>query len=840
MLAKFSGKLSHLLSYWQRPNNSPISYRPVILASIGVTALILGLRQGVTLSLPGIRLALKMEALELGTYDQFVRLATRSTNLESDSAKKADPRLLVVAITEQDIQNLGQWPIPDGKMAQLLRVLEKHKPRVIGLDIYRDLPVAPGHDKLVKYLGKSDRLVAICKLSDSNSPGVAPPKALSPKQVGFSDLIIDTDGVIRRALLFARKEQGKCTTFSAFSYQLASRYLAFEGIEPFKATSAGELGFRSRKTAAKGTKIKPVVFLPLDANAGGYQGVDVGGYQILLKYDSAENVARQVTLTQVLNEQVPEEWIRDRVVLIGAVAASIDDAFYTPYSAAQTQQHKMPGVVVHAQIVNQIISAVLDGRTLPWYWPDWVEGLWIWSWAIIGGVGAWKLRHPLVLGFSGIAAFGVLSSVCYGFWLDSGWVPLVPAALSMVTTGGTVVVIAAYQMHQEREKILNWVKEREETIALLSTMYKGNLTTNQPNSQTTEIEKTAATVPICSAKNISAFSAQFSERYQIIKILGQGGFGRTYLAKDLQSPEGSICVVKHLMPARRDTKFLEVARRLFQTEARILEVLGQHEQIPALMDYIEKEGEFYLVEEYIPGNPLSEELYVDRRWSETKVFDLLENILPILDFIHQHHVIHRDLKPGNIIRRTSDEKLVLIDFGAVKQMLPTEGGKTESQTVAIGTRGYAPPEQLVGHPRPASDLYALGMICIQALTGIQPHDLLLLQDLETGNLNWRHLARISEELAQILDRMVQYHFSDRYQSALAVLTDLQKIDRSKLNQTTIEANFNEKTAVLPTTESDPTSIVPGWNHFPANNQSKNAQEQLDNHPTKLDRETNKS
>ncbi|XWK86206.1 MAG: CHASE2 domain-containing serine/threonine-protein kinase [Phormidium sp.] len=840
MLAKLSGKLSHLLSYWQRPNNSPISYKPVILASIGVTALILGLRQGVTLSLPGMRLALKMEALELGTYDQFVRLATRSTNVESAIAKKTDPRLLVVAVTEQDIQNLGQWPIPDGKMAQLLNILEKYKPRVIGLDIYRDLPVAPGHDKLVKYLQKSDRLVAICKQSDSHSPGVAPPKALSPKQVGFSDLIIDTDGVIRRALLFARKEQGKCTTFSAFSYQLASRYLALEGIEPFKATSAGDLGFRSRKTAAKGTKINPVVFLPLDANAGGYQGVDVGGYQILLKYDAAENVARQVTLTQVLNQQVPEEWIRDRVVLIGAVAGSIDDAFYTPYSAAQNQQHKMPGVVVHAQIVNQIISAVLDGRTLPWYWPDWVEGLWIWSWAIIGGVGAWKLRHPLVLGISGIAAFGVLSSLCYGFWLYSGWVPLVPAALSMVTTGGTVVVIAAYRMQQEREKMLNWVKEREETIALLSTMYKGNLTTNEPNSQTTESETTAATVPLGSAKNISAFSAQFSERYQIIKILGQGGFGRTYLAKDLQIPDSPICVVKHLMPARRDTKFLEVARRLFQTEARILEVLGQHDQIPALMDYIEKEGEFYLVEEYIPGNALSEELYVDRRWEETKVFDLLENILPILDFIHQHHVIHRDLKPGNIIRRTSDEKLVLIDFGAVKQMLPTEGGKTESQTVAIGTRGYAPPEQLVGHPRPASDIYALGMICIQALTGIQPHDLLLLQDLETGNLNWRHLARASNELAEILDRMVQYHFSDRYQSALAVLTDIDSIDRSKLNQIPREAEYNEKTAVLPTTESDTTSIMPGWNQFPANNQSKNAQEQLDNHPTKLDRETNRS
>ncbi|MFB2939053.1 CHASE2 domain-containing protein [Aerosakkonemataceae cyanobacterium BLCC-F154] len=839
MLAKFSGKLRHLWSYWQRPNSLPITYKPVILLSIGVTALILGLRQGVTFSIPGLRLGLKMEALELGTYDQFVRFATRDPNGKSLSPKNADPRLLVVAITEEDIQKLGQWPIPDGKMAELLTKLEKHQPRVIGLDIYRDLPVPPGHEKLVKYLEKSDRLIAICKLSEADSPGVAPPKALSPKQVGFSDLIIDPDGVIRRALLFARKEQGKCPTFSAFSYQLASRYLAFEGIESFKATPEGALGFRSSKKTADGKKIKPVVFPRLDSNAGGYQGADVAGYQILLKYHSAENVARQVTLTQVLHDRVPGEWIRDRIVLIGAVAASIDDAFYTPYSAAQNQQHKMPGVVVHAQIVSQIIRAVLDNRTLPWYWPNWAEALWIWSWAIIGGVGAWKLRHPLILGISGVGAFGVLSSISYGFWLSSGWIPLVPAALSMVTTGGSVVVIAAYRMQQEREKMLNWVKEQEETIALLSTMYKGNLATTVQNSHNTS-ETTVATAPLCSPKSLSAISPKFSERYQIIKVLGQGGFGRTYLAKDSENPAGEICVVKHLMPARRDPKFLEVARRLFQTEARILEVLGQHEQIPTLIDYIEKEGEFYLVEEYVEGNPLSEELYVDRRWQEIQVIDLLKDVLPILNFIHQHHVIHRDIKPGNIIRRASDGKLVLIDFGAVKQMLPTEGGKTESQTVAIGTRGYAPPEQLVGHPRPASDLYALGMICIQALTGIQPHDLLLLQDIETGNLNWQHLAKTSGELAVILDRMVQYHFSDRYQSALAILSDIQKLDRTNLDQIVREPDFEEKTAVLPTTESDNTSVMPSWNHLPVNDQSTNVEEQLDRHPTKFDPETHKS
>jgi CHASE2 domain-containing sensor protein/serine/threonine protein kinase len=854
VLAKFSGKLRHFLSYWHRPHSSPITYKPVIAASIGVTALILGLRHGVTLSLPGLRLALKMEPLELAVYDQFVRIADRSIHGESE-AKKSDPRLVVVAVTEQDIQRLRQWPISDAVMTQLLTKLEQHQPRVIGLDLYRDLPVPPGHDELVKYLKKTDRLVAICQLSDSNSLGVAPPKALSPKQIGFSDLVIDSDGVIRRALLFATKNEGKCPTFSAFSYQLASRYLAFEGIESFRATQ-GNLGFRSRETGEQGSrgageqgsrgageernKIKPVVFPKLDGNAGGYQNADVAGYQILLNYHSADNVASVVTLTQVLTDQVPGELIRDRIVLIGVVAASIDDAFYTPYSAAQTKQHKMPGVVVHAQIVSQIISAVLDGHTLPWYWPDWLEALWILGWAIVGGVIARKLRHPLWLGVSGITVLVVLSGICYGFWLYSGWVPLVPAAISMVTSGGIVVVIAAYQMQQEREKILSWVKEQEETIALLSTMHKGNLALTVANSQATDGEKTVATLPLCPPQNASTISPKFSDRYQIIQVLGQGGFGRTYLAKDLQNPGSAICVVKHLMPARRDSKFLEVARRLFQTEARILEILGQHEQIPALMDYIEKEGEFYLVEEYVEGNPLSEEMYVDQRWPEAEVIDLLVDILPILNFIHQHHVIHRDIKPGNIIRRLVDRKLVLIDFGAVKQMLPTEGGKTESQTVAIGTRGYAPPEQLVGHPRPASDIYALGMICIQALTGIQPHDLLLLQDLETGNLNWRHLAKTSNELVLILDRMVQYHFSDRYQSALAVLIDIQKLDRDRLQEIEVEPTITEKTAILPITESDNTSVMPAWKHFSGNKQVTTLEEPAQNQQTHLDPETHKS
>jgi serine/threonine protein kinase len=233
-----------------------------------------------------------------------------------------------------------------------------------------------------------------------------------------------------------------------------------------------------------------------------------------------------------------------------------------------------------------------------------------------------------------------------------------------------------------------------------------------------------------------------------------------------------------LRPARRDEKFLKLARRLFSTEAEILEKLGNHTQIPQLLAYFEEKQEFYLVQELIEGHPLSDELPVDKRLPEAQVVEVLRGVLEILDFIHNHCVIHRDIKPSNIIRREQDKSLVLIDFGAVKEIQPQEPTEQEGLTVAIGTRGYTPPEQLAGHPRLTSDIYALGMIGIQALTGIHPHQ--MHQNAITGEISWRHLASVEEDFAQILEKMVRYHFIERYQSAGEVLQDLKRLpERTK-------------------------------------------------------------
>ena len=258
-------------------------------------------------------------------------------------------------------------------------------------------------------------------------------------------------------------------------------------------------------------------------------------------------------------------------------------------------------------------------------------------------------------------------------------------------------------------------------------------------------------------------------RYQIIRVLAQGGFGQTYIAQDTRRPGNPVCVVKHLKPTTSDPRVFETAKRLFNSEAETLERLGHHDQIPRLLAYFDENQEFYLVQEFIAGQTLAEELIPGQRWSESQVIQLLQGVLEILEFVHSQGVIHRDIKPDNIIRRACDQKLVLVDFGAVKQLrLPmvTVGGQPTA-TVAIGTPGYMPTEQGQGKPRPNSDIYSLGIIAIQALTGLPAVE--LQEDPNTGELLWQHLAQVNYRLAALLTKMVHYHFKDRYQSVTEAL-----------------------------------------------------------------------
>lgn len=264
-------------------------------------------------------------------------------------------------------------------------------------------------------------------------------------------------------------------------------------------------------------------------------------------------------------------------------------------------------------------------------------------------------------------------------------------------------------------------------------------------------------------------------RYQVMQVLAQGGFGQTYIAQDTRRPGNPKCVVKHLKPATSDPRFFDTAKRLFHNEAETLEQLGNHDQIPRLLAYFDENQEFYLVQEYIAGQTLAAELKPGERWSESQVRELLLGVLEILEFVHAQGVIHRDIKPVNIIRRASDQKFVLVDFGAVKQLrLPMVSvGVQPSATVAIGTPGYMPTEQGQGKPRPNSDIYSLGIIAIEALTGVPAVE--LPEDPNTGEILWQHLAKVNPQLAVVLTKMVHYHFKDRYPSATAALQACESI-----------------------------------------------------------------
>ncbi|WP_338038443.1 serine/threonine-protein kinase [Neosynechococcus sphagnicola] len=265
------------------------------------------------------------------------------------------------------------------------------------------------------------------------------------------------------------------------------------------------------------------------------------------------------------------------------------------------------------------------------------------------------------------------------------------------------------------------------------------------------------------------------DRYRVIQSLGQGGFGATFLAKDESLPGQPNCVIKQLRPTATAPHVVQMARELFEREAKTLGKIGDHPQVPRLLDYFANNQEFYLVQEYISGPTLQQEVKQNGPFTEAGVKQFLSELLPVLQYVHSQQVIHRDIKPANIIRRLQDVKLVLIDFGAVKDQvsqttLMGEGGQTALTNFAIGTAGFAPPEQMAMRPVYASDIYALGVTCIYLLTGKSPKD--LDYDPATGEMLWQKHVHASDHFISVLKKMLEVSVRHRYQSANEVLRAL--------------------------------------------------------------------
>jgi CHASE2 domain-containing sensor protein len=363
---------------------------------------------------------------------QATELATLDWLFQHRPPEAIDPRIALITIDEPDLQQIGQYPIPDRILAQAIANLKQHQPTAIGLDIYRDLPVEPGSQDLAQIFKTTPNLVGIEKAIGAR---VAPSAILAELgQIGFADQVLDGDGKIRRALLTVRPPHQNLK-FS-LSLKLALKFLEKQGIEPKPLkNSKMQLG--------------KAVLIPFTKRDGGYVRATAGGYQILLNYRGTQQQFERFSLVELLENQIPPDRLRDRIVLIGATAESINDMFQTPYSSrtfASLQQ--MAGVTIHANIVSQLLSAAIDGRSLLRVWSKPIEWLWILGWSGVGAILAWQLKLPQWILLSVLGMSGIIVMSVYLAFLQGWWIPAVPAMLAAI--GSAIALPVATQKVLEK------------------------------------------------------------------------------------------------------------------------------------------------------------------------------------------------------------------------------------------------------------------------------------------------------------------------------------------------------------------------------------------------------
>ncbi|MEM8640906.1 MAG: adenylate/guanylate cyclase domain-containing protein [Cyanobacteria bacterium P01_G01_bin.54] len=380
-------------------------------------------------SLYGLRHYGAFEPLELGMYDRLVRLRP---------ALPPDPNLLVVTITEEDLRAQGEWPISDRVMAQLLAQLQAYQPTAIGLDIYRDFPVGDGYDAFAEEIAKPN-VISIRSLDPI--AGTPAPPAAPPEQVGFNDLPIDRDSVVRRSLLYAADPEG-AVVFS-FSLQLALLHLANLGITPVESEQYANVVELGKSTV-----------LPLKEQSGGYRNLDAGGYQILFQYRAPEQVAREIPLEQALNGPLEPSWVRNKVVLIGSSAPSLQDRKATPYTPILSGDGQMPGVVVHGQMVSQIIDAATGDRPFIQFWHESLELTWLIIWALLACGIAWRLRNPLFLLMSLTGGVVIIIGTGYVMFTSGFWIPIAAPILSLIVTAAVVITYQSYEDYRRQQIVM--------------------------------------------------------------------------------------------------------------------------------------------------------------------------------------------------------------------------------------------------------------------------------------------------------------------------------------------------------------------------------------------------
>jgi diguanylate cyclase (GGDEF)-like protein/PAS domain S-box-containing protein len=347
-----------------------------------------------------------------------------------------DTRIVVVGINETDLQNAGQWPISDAVLARLLQSLQAYQPRVIGLDIYRNLSVEPGYQDLLQLYRTMPNLIGIHQLRDKNGLGVPAPPILGVRnQIGFNNLVFDLDDKIRRGLLYWTID-GK--PYQSFALKLASLYLQKEGIIP-----------QAARQNPSYLQLGKAVFMPFQPNDGAYAWADNGGYQFLANLRGSSNTFLTVSMTDILNRRVKPEQLRDRIVIIGSTAVSLRDFFHTSYNRKLfSAPNQMSGAELQANLVSQILSSALEGRALIQVWAKPGEWVWIFGWSWLGAWICWRLRSPGHSALAIVLSGSGLITICYLAFLAGWWIPLVPPVLALF---GSAIAITVHIAHLQEE-----------------------------------------------------------------------------------------------------------------------------------------------------------------------------------------------------------------------------------------------------------------------------------------------------------------------------------------------------------------------------------------------------
>lgn len=470
-------------------------------------------------------------------------------------------------------------------------------------------------------------------------------------------------------------------------------------------------------------------------------------------YGPAQTFA-QIPFWQVLdsttwkNNLQSGAFFKDKIVLIGSTALAHQDFHAAPFSGSWLYPQRMSGVEIHANAIATLKAGKAIAEAIP---NASLRGLIV----LIGIAGSgWLLsrpKQPFKRLAGGIGLAIAWMGMSYALFVQMRLI--VPAAIpatAIAFSGVSLLVTGSIQEQLRKQKLRDTLKN-----------YVTSPIVQEIISQQDDFED------LRRERELALAGKVLGGRYRIVKVLGSGGFSETYVAEDSQRPGNPYCVVKQLRVISDDPNTLKLARRLFATEAETLERLGQHDQIPQLLASFEENNEFYLVQEFIQGHPLNHEILPNRSLPEAKVIQILFDLLEVLTFVHAQGVIHRDLKPANIMRRLRDGRLVIIDFGIARKITTQLAESSpEKYTVSVGTPGYMPSEQSSGRPQFNSDIYALGMTAIYALTGKSPHT--LMHDADTGAVLWRTETVVSDEFAVVLDRMVHHDFTQRYRSVLEV------------------------------------------------------------------------